>query len=335
MWETSARLLKLLSLLQARRDWSGADLATRLEVSERTVRRDVDRLRDLGYPVHATRGTDGGYRLGAGAAMPPLLLDDDEAVAVAVGLRTAARNPVSGIEETSVRALAKLEQVLPPRLRHRVGAVADYTVAVPPDSPAPSIDPAVLTALATACRDHERLRFDYVSHDGAATVRSVEPHRLVAWGRKWFLVAWDVERDDWRTFRVDRLTPRVTPERLPGTAPTGFAARGPRFTPRELPEGGDVAAYVARGVSSAAVRFAVRVVVRAPASVVTDRISPAVGVVEAIDEHSCVLATGADTVETVAVYLGLLDVDFEVTEPPELVDRLRVLAARYLRAVPS
>ena len=321
MWETSARLLKLLSLLQARRDWSGADLADRLEVSERTVRRDVDRLRDLGYPVHATRGTDGGYRLGAGAAMPPLLLDDDEAVAVAVGLRTAARNPVSGIEETSVRALAKLEQILPPRLRHRIGAVADYTVAVPPDSPVPTIDPAVLTALAAACRDHERLRFDYVSHDGTATVRSVEPHRLVAWGRKWFLVAWDVERDDWRTFRVDRLTPRV---------PTG-----PRFTPRELPEGGDVAAYVARGVSSAAVRFAVRVVVRAPASVVTDRISPAVGVVEAIDEHSCVLATGADTVETVAVYLGLLDVDFEVTEPPELVDRLRVLAARYLRAVPS
>ena len=321
MWETSARLLKLLSLLQARRDWSGADLAARLEVSERTVRRDVDRLRDLGYPVHASRGTDGGYRLGAGAAMPPLLLDDDEAVAVAVGLRTAARNPVSGIEETSVRALAKLEQILPPRLRHRIGAVADYTVAVPPDSPVPTIDPAVLTALAAACRDHERLRFDYVSHDGTATVRSVEPHRLVAWGRKWFLVAWDVERDDWRTFRVDRLTPRV---------PTG-----PRFTPRELPEGGDVAAYVARGVSSAAVRFAVRVVVRAPASVVTDRISPAVGVVEAIDEHSCVLATGADTVETVAVYLGLLDVDFEVTEPPELVDRLRVLAARYLRAVPS
>jgi predicted DNA-binding transcriptional regulator YafY len=321
MWETSARLLKLLSLLQARRDWSGADLAARLEVSERTVRRDVDRLRDLGYPVHATRGTDGGYRLGAGAAMPPLLLDDDEAVAVAVGLRTAARNPVSGIEETSVRALAKLEQILPPRLRHRVGAFADYTVAVPPDSPVPTIDPAVLTALAAACRDHERLRFDYVSHDGAATVRSVEPHRLVAWGRKWFLVAWDVERDDWRTFRVDRLAPRV---------PTG-----PRFRPRDLPEGGDVAAYVARGVSSAAVRFAVRVVVRAPASVVTERINPAVGVVEAIDEHSCVLATGADSVETVAVYLGLLDIDFEVTEPPELVDRLRVLAARYLRAVPS
>jgi len=318
VWQTSARLLKLLSLLQARRDWSAADLATRLEVSERTVRRDVGRLRDLGYPVHASRGTDGGYRLGAGAQMPPLLLDDDEAVAVAVGLRTAARSPVSGIEETSVRALAKLENVLPPRLRHRVGAVADYTVPIPPDSPAPAVDPIVLTTLATACRDHERLRFDYRSHDGASTIRSAEPHRLVSWGRKWYLVAWDTERRDWRTFRVDRIEPRT---------PTG-----PRFTPRELPEGGDIAAYVARGVSSAGFRFQARVTVHAPAAVVTARINPAVGVVEAIDEHSCVLATGADRVETVAVYLGLLDVDFEVTEPPELLARLRVLADRYHRA---
>ena len=183
MWETSARLLKLLSLLQARRDWSGADLAARLEVTERTVRRDVERLRDLGYPVHASRGTDGGYRLGAGAAMPPLLLDDDEAVAVAVGLRTAARSPVAGIEETSVRALAKLEQVLPSRLRRRVSALADDTVSVPPDSPAPAVDPAMLTTLASACRDHERLRFGYRSHDGTGAIRSVEPHRLVSWGR--------------------------------------------------------------------------------------------------------------------------------------------------------
>ena len=178
--ETSARLLKLLSLLQARRDWSGADLAVRLEVSERTVRRDVERLRDLGYPVHASRGTDGGYRLGAGAVMPPLLLDDDEAVAVAVGLRTAARSPVTGIEETSVRALAKLENILPSRLRRRVSALADYTVPIPPDSPAPPVDPTALTTLASACRDHERLRFDYLSHDGLSTVRSVEPHRLVS-----------------------------------------------------------------------------------------------------------------------------------------------------------
>ena len=318
MWETSARLLKLLSLLQARRDWSGADLAARLEVSERTVRRDVGRLRDLGYPVHASRGTDGGYRLGAGAAMPPLLLDDDEAVAVAVGLRTAARSPVTGIEETSVRALAKLENILPTRLRRRVSAVADYTVPVPPDTPAPEVDPAVLTTLASACRDHERLRFDYRSHDGTNAVRSAEPHRLVSWGRRWYLVAWDTDRGDWRTFRVDRIAPRT---------PTG-----PRFTPRDLPEGGDVAAYVARGVSSAAFRFQARVTVHAPAAVVAARINPAVGVVEAIDDQSCVLATGSDSVETVAVYLGLLDLDFDVSEPPELVARLRILADRYQRA---
>jgi predicted DNA-binding transcriptional regulator YafY len=319
MWETSARLLRLLSLLQARRDWSGADLACRLEVSERTVRRDVERLRDLGYPVHATRGTDGGYRLGAGAAMPPLLLDDEEAVAVAVGLRTAARSPVTGIEETSVRALAKLEQVLPPRLRHRVSALADYTVPIPPDSPAPAVDPAVLTALAAACRDHERLRFDYRSHDGSATVRTVEPHRLVSWGRKWYLVAWDIDRDAWRTFRVDRVEPH--------------GLMGGRFTPRELPEGGDVAAYVARGVSSAGVRFPARVTVHAPADVVTARINPAVGAVEAVDDHSCVLATGADSVATVAVYLGLLDLDFDVREPPELVAKLTEIADRYRRAI--
>jgi predicted DNA-binding transcriptional regulator YafY len=239
---------------------------------------------------------------------------------------------VTGIEETSVRALAKLEQVLPPRLRHRVGAVADYTVAVPPDSPVPTVDPEVLTALAAACRDHERLRFDYESHDGTDTVRTVEPHRLVTWGRKWFLVAWDIDRSDWRTFRVDRLRPHSTADRLPGAAPTSFAARGPRFTPRELPEGGDVAAYVARGVSAAGFRFRARVTVHAPAAVVAARISPAVGVVEAVDDHSCVLATGADTVDTVAVYLGLLDADFDVSGPPELIERLRVLADRYGRA---
>ncbi len=318
MWETSARLLKLLSLLQARRDWSGADLAARLAVSERTVRRDVGRLRDLGYPVHASRGTDGGYRLGAGAAMPPLLLDDDEAVAVAVGLRTAARNPVTGIEETSVRALAKLENVLPPRLRHRVSAVADYTVPIPPDSPAPAVDPTVLTTLASACSDHEQLRFDYRSHDGTSTVRSAEPHRLASWGRKWYLVAWDTERGDWRTFRVDRIEPRT---------PTG-----PRFVPRELPEGGDIAAYVARGVSAAGFRFRARVIVHAPAAVVAARVNPAIGVVEPIDDHSCLLVTGADSVETVAVYLGLLDADFNVSEPPELIARLRMLADRYHRA---
>jgi predicted DNA-binding transcriptional regulator YafY len=320
MWETSARLLKLLSLLQARRDWPGADLAARLDVTERTVRRDIGRLRDLGYPVHATRGTDGGYRLGAGAAMPPLLLDDDEAVAVAVGLRTAARSPVTGIEETSVRALAKLENVLPSRLRRRVSAVADYTVPVPPDSPAPAVDAAVLTTLASACRDHETLRLGYRTHDGTSAVRSVEPHRLVSWGQKWYLLGWDTDRGDWRTFRVDRIQPR-TPA-------------GPRFKPRELPEDGDVAAYVARGVSRAGFRFQARVTVHLPAAVLTARLPPAVGgVIEAIDDQSCVLACGADSIASVAVYLGLLDADFTVTEPPELVARLRVLAARYQRSL--
>ncbi|MGN9910471.1 helix-turn-helix transcriptional regulator [Phytohabitans sp. LJ34] len=317
MLETSARLLRLLSLLQGRRDWSGAALAERLEVSERTVRRDVDRLRDLGYPVHASRGTDGGYRLGAGAAMPPLLLDDDEAVAVAVGLRTAAGGTVAGIEETSVRALAKLEQVLPARLRHRVNALQSFTVPVPPDRSGHTVDPGVLTLLAAACRDAERVRFDYRGHDGSATIRSVEPHRLVSWGRRWYLVAWDVDRQDWRTFRVDRIAPRT---------PTG-----PRFAPRPGPPGG-AAEHVARGVSAAGWRHHARVVVHAPADVVAERINPAVGVVEAVDAHRCVLETGADSITTLAVYLGMLDVDFEVTSPPELVSYLRTLSDRYARA---
>ncbi len=317
MLETSARLLRLLSLLQARRDWTGSDLAQRLGVSARTVRRDVERLRDLGYPVHATRGTDGGYRLGAGAAMPPLLLDDEEAVAVAVGLRTTAGGAIAGIEETSVRALAKLEQVLPSRLRHRVNALQTYTARVPPDSPGPVVEPAVLTVLAAACRDHERLRFDYRDHDGSASVRAAEPHRLVNWGRRWYLVAWDVDRQDWRTFRVDRIAPRV---------PTG-----PRFAPRDLP-GEDVAAYVSRGVSAAAWRWRARITVHAPADVVTERINPAVGTVEVIDDHTCTLVTGADGVDVIAVYVSLLGVDFDVTEPPELVEYVRTLAGRYARA---
>ncbi|WP_030454745.1 helix-turn-helix transcriptional regulator [Herbidospora cretacea] len=313
MLETSARLLRLLSLLQARRDWPGRDLADRLGVSDRTVRRDVERLRELGYPVHASRGTDGGYRLGAGTAMPPLLLDDEEAVAVAIGLRTA----VGGMEEPSARALTKLEQVLPSRLRHRVDALRTSTEPVPSDRPGPAVDAAVLSALATACRNRERLRFDYRGHDGTSTLRAVEPYRIVSWGRRWYLVAWDVDRDDWRTFRADRITPRT---------PTGH-----RFPPREPPEGG-AAAYVARGVSSAAWRHRARIVVHAPADVVTERINPAVGVVEAVDEEMCVLDTGAESIQTLAVHLGLLDVDFEVSGPPELIEYLHVLAGRFARA---
>lgn len=316
MLETSARLLRLLSLLQTRKEWSGAELADRLGVTDRTVRRDVDKLRSLGYPVHATTGVAGGYQLGAGAALPPLLLDDDEAVAVAIGLRTAAAGAVTGIEETSVRALAKLEQVLPHRLRRRVGALQDYTVRVTFEG-GPTVTPDVLTALAGACRDHERLRFDYRDHRDTTSVRDVEPHRLVNWGRRWYLVAWDVGRGDWRTFRVDRLTPRT-----PG---------GPRFTPRDLP-GDDIAAYVSRGVSSAAWRHQAVVVVHAPAQVVTDRINPAIGVVEPIDDHRCRLTTGGTTINSIAVHLGLLGIDFTVTDPPELVTEVRALADRYARA---
>ncbi|GAA4231633.1 putative DNA-binding transcriptional regulator YafY [Streptosporangium album] len=246
--------------------------------------------------------------------MPPLLLDDEEAVAVAIGLRTA--NTVTGIEETSVRALAKLEQVLPARLRHRLNALHASTVQVPGDT-GPRVDAAVLTALASTCRACERLRFDYRGHDGTTSVRMVEPHRLVNWGRRWYLVAFDIDRQDWRTFRADRITPR-TPN-------------GPRFVPRELP-GGDAAAYVSKGVSSAAWRHRARVVVHAPVEAVADRVPPAVGVLEAVDEHSCLLDTGADTVETLALYLGALGADFTVDGPPELLTHLRELSERYLRA---
>ncbi|WP_326586753.1 helix-turn-helix transcriptional regulator [Streptomyces sp. NBC_01294] len=318
MLDTSARLLRLLSLLQTPRAWPGSELAERLGVSGRTVRNDIDRLRELGYPVDATRGATGGYRLGAGAAMPPLLLDDEEAVAVTIALRTAAtQGAVPGTEETSLRALAKLEQVLPSRLRRRVRTMQAYTVTVPADRPAPTVSADVLTALVSACRDRERLRFDYLDHAGSPTRRVVEPYRAVNWGQRWYLVAWDVEREDWRTFRVDRIQPRT---------PTG-----PRFTPRELP-GGDAAAYVSRGVSSAAWRYGARVTVHAPAAAVAERINPAVGTVEALDAGTCVLVTGADTVQSLAVHLGMLDFDFEVTEPAELVAHLRRLADRYARS---
>jgi len=314
--ETSARLLRLLSLLQSRREWTGPELAQRLEVSERTVRNDVERLRALGYPVLANRGSVGGYRLGAGAQLPPLLLDDEEAVATVLGLRAATG--LAGVEEVSLRALGKVERVLPPRLRRRVAALAEYALRVPDDAPAPQVDAEVLTTLAAACRDTERLRFDYRTHGGGDTRRDVEPYRLITWGRRWYLLAWDVERGDWRTFRVDRITPRV---------PTG-----PRFTPRPLPAD-DITAYLSGRVSAAAWRYQARVLVHAPAAEVAPRIPAAAGHVEARDATTCVLHTGSDSLDGLAVHLGLLGVDFTVTEPPELVDRIAELADRYGRAV--
>lgn len=320
MLETSARLLKLLSLLQTPREWTGTELATRLEVSTRTVRQDVDRLRNLGYPVHATRGNIGGYRLGAGAVMPPLLLDDEEAVAVAVGLRTAAVGSVSGIEETSLRALAKLEQVLPSRLRRRVSALQNFTVSVPLASNAPTVEAEALSTIVAAARDHERLRFEYESHGAQVSHREVEPYRLVNWGRRWYLVAWDIERRDWRTFRVDR-TRLKTPN-------------GPRFTPRELPTD-DIASYVSQRVSAAAWRYRARVVVHAPAAVVAERVPLAAGTIEPIDDNSCSFETGSDNPETMALWLGMLDADFTLVDSPELAAHLRMLSQRFARAAES
>ncbi|HEV8696123.1 MAG TPA: WYL domain-containing protein [Candidatus Limnocylindrales bacterium] len=316
--DSSARLLRLLSLLQTPRDWTGMELAERLEVSTRTVRNDIERLRSLGYPVHATRGAIGGYRLEAGAAMPPLLLDDDEAIAVAVGLRTAAGGAVGGIEETSLRALSKLEQVMPSRLRRKVNALQTFTVLVPRDERESTVDPNVLTMLAAACRDHDRIRFTYHDRERVRSRREVEPYRLVNWGRRWYLVAWDVERADWRTFRVDRLTVRLP--------------LGQRFSPRPLPED-DVAAFVARGIAESAWRYRARVVVHASAETMADRIGRWVGTIEPIDVDTCVVDMGADTVETLAVYLGMLGADFDVDRDGELAVQLGRLAERYRAAV--
>ncbi|GKQ41537.1 YafY family protein [Streptomyces sp. A012304] len=359
MVETSARLLKLLALLQTHGDRSGAELAERLGVARRTLRRDVERLRELGYPVQATRGS-AGYRLGAGASLPPLLLDDEEAVAVVVGLRGAADGTVAGIEEASSRALTKLEQVLPSRLRHRVGTLQSTTVRAG-SVPGPKVSAETLMAVAEACRRRERLRFDYEGpgnehgghsadgpgneHDGrpphdpgdkhdarpphdpgdgrggrsVGSVRCVEPHSLVSFDRRWYLVAWDTDRADWRTFRVDRITPRV---------PTG-----PRFVPREVPDG-DAATYLAHRLSSRAWPFRATVTLHEPAEAVADRVWPGMGVVEPVDDHSCLLHLGSDTPRDLAWMITSVDADFTLTQgPPELAEALRRLAARCAGAV--
>jgi len=315
MSQTSSRLLELLSLLQGRRDWPGAELADRLEVSGRTLRRDIERLRQLGYPVESLTGPAGGYRLRAGAAMPPLLLDDEEAIAIAVGLRTAARASVTGIEETAVRALVKLEQVLPAHLRRRVGALGSATVA--PPVAGPTVDPQHLTVIAAACRDSECLRFAYRSRDGTDSRREVEPHTLVNLGRRWYLVAWDRRREDWRTFRIDRLTRP--------------ASSGVRFTPRRLPAR-DAAAYVEQSIAGRPNRFEAEVTLHAGADEITSRVPAYWGTIEPIDAHTCEYRTGDDDLRWLALRIAMLDVDFEVHEPPELIEHLGALAQRLRRA---
>jgi predicted DNA-binding transcriptional regulator YafY len=316
MTETSGRLLQLLSLLQARRDWPGAELADRLGVSGRTIRRDVERLRQLGYPVDSLTGPTGGYRLRAGSAMPPLLLDDEEAIAIAVGLRTAARASVTGIEETAVRALVKLEQVLPTHLRRRVQALGSATVSPPVGGP--TVDPQHLSVIAAACRDTERLRFAYRSRDGTDSRREVEPHAVVNLGRRWYLLAWDRRREDWRSFRIDRV---ARP-----------ASTGVRFTARTLPAK-DAAAFVRESIIGAPHRFEARVTLRAGADEIASRVPAHWGTIQPIDDHTCEYRTGDDDLGWLALRVAMLPVDFEVHEPPELVEHLRALGERLDHAV--
>jgi predicted DNA-binding transcriptional regulator YafY len=319
MLETSARLLSLLALLQSRPEWAGPELAARLDVSTRTVRNDIERLRRLGYPVEATRGSSGGYRLKAGAHLPPLLLDDEEAVAIAVALRTATG--VAGIGESGARALAKLDKVLPAPLRSKVTALHAAVERGPDntgtDAPDPEVDPGVLARIADAIRGVEWLRFDYRGGSAGAEAVLVEPYRLVAWQRRWYLVARSPQSGEWAVFRADWIEPRMPTRR--------------RFEPQALPAG-DFAAFVLREVAAAGWRVHARIVVHAASDRVLARINPAVGVVEAIDDERCVLVTGADSLVTIAAYVGMLGCDFEIESPPELRDHVRALGRRYRAA---
>ncbi|MEV0905812.1 helix-turn-helix transcriptional regulator [Streptomyces hokutonensis] len=315
--DTPARLLQLLSLLQTPREWPGGELADRLGVSRRTVRRDIDRLRELGYPVQATLGADGGYRLVAGKAMPPLVLDDEEAVAIAVGLRAGAGHAVEGVDEASVRALAKLEQVLPSRLRHRVATLQAATTPLTSGDGA-SIAPETLTVMASTVAGRERLRFAYRAKDGTGSRRVTEPYRLVSTGRRWYLVAYDLDREDWRTFRVDRVSEPF--------------ATGARFAPRELPTG-SAAEYLRQSMYRQQESYEYTVTFAAPAGVVAARVPAWMGTPEPLDEHSCRLrATTGDEVRWLAARLALLEFEFTVQEPAELVCCVRELGERLSRA---
>jgi predicted DNA-binding transcriptional regulator YafY len=318
MLDTSARLLKLLSLLQTRRTWTGGELAERLQVSGRTVRNDIDRLRELGYPVDATRGGQGGYQLGAGAELPPLLLDDEEAVAIVLALSVAQASGVAGTEEASARALGKIQRMLPTRLRRRSEALRAFAVRVPAEGDRPLVESETLSLLANACRDHEIVRLSYRKHGGERTRRMVEPHRLVAWDDRWYLVAWDLERNDWRTWRADRI------ERL---NPTGRV-----FRERDLPDP-DVSGYLARTVARASWRHTARIEIDAPADEIRAQIGIGVGVVTPISAERCVLESGAESLWTIAVWCAALERDFRIEGPPELVEYVRLLANRYARAV--
>lgn len=306
-------MLRLLALLQQRPVWTGTELADRLDVTTRSIRRDVERLRALGYPVNATQGAGGGYQLGAGMALPPLLLDDEEAIATAVSLRLAAGGTVTGASEAAVRTLAKLDQVLPARLRSEIRAIHDAIVTL--EGGRVEVEADTLVVLARACRDTVRVEFGYTTMHDVSSERRVEPYQLVATGRRWYLMAFDLDRDDWRSLRLDRMT-RVRA----GTW---------RFSPRESP---DAAAYVQRSVTVSPYTHQARVLMHASAEQVRERTTPGSVTVEAIDEHRCLLLSGAQSLEALALHLGMLGWDFEVQEPPELRDVVATLAGRLGRA---
>ncbi|SEH46164.1 Predicted DNA-binding transcriptional regulator YafY, contains an HTH and WYL domains [Mycolicibacterium rutilum] len=315
MSETTSRVLQLLGLLQSRRVWTSDELAERLGVTTRSVRRDVERLRDLGYPVHASKGHGGGYQLGAGAALPPLLLDPDEAVAMAVCLRLAAGGTVAGVGESALRALSKLDQVMPSRLRSQVAAVHDSTVSLASSSDTP-VAPDVLMTLARACRDHEHVTAGYVDIRGNATQRRLEPYQLVTTGRRWYLLAYDRDKQDWRSLRLDRMA--------------DVCAAGSTFTPREAP---DAATYVQRSISSSPYRYVARVRFHAPESTVAQHFSPASVTIEPDGPDACVVTTGADDPERMVFYFATVGCDFEVLEPDEVVRAVDAVSARLQRSV--
>jgi predicted DNA-binding transcriptional regulator YafY len=311
--ETAARLLRLLPLLTARRTWSGEELAERLAVTTRTVRRDIERLRDLGYMITATPGAHGGYTLKPGNSFPPIQLDDDAAVAVALALRSVAGWDLSGVEAAAARATAAIDQVLPARLREKVAAIGSVTVPLPASGP--SLSPNVLGLFAQVCRDCERLRFRYVNGAGEESRRHVEPYRLVSAGRRWYLVARDLDAEQWRSFRADRIADPL---------PTGVRSR-----PADPP---DAARFVSEGISTRPYRWQARVRLEASAGSIMNQVPPTVAVVEADGDERCVLTTGSDSLDAIAFHLAALDVPFTVDEPPELRARCAAIAARLTAA---
>ena len=313
---TTERVLRLLGLLQQRPVWTGPELASRLGVTARSIRRDIERLRSLGYPVNATQGVGGGYQLGAGRALPPLLLDDEEAIATAVSLRLAAGGTVAGASEAAVRTLAKLDQVLPARLRAEVRALHDAIVTL--EGGRIEVDADALLALARACRDTVRVEFGYAGRAQEPGERRVEPYQLVATGRRWYLMAFDLDRDDWRSFRLDRMS--------------AVRATTWRFRRRAHP---DPAAYIQRAVTVAGYRYRARVRVHAPAEEVRRATTASTVTVEPVDDASCLLLTGSDSLYALALHLGLLGWDFEVLDPPELREALATLGARFTSAAVS